>query len=427
MPTTLRARETPRRAVATGPWQGPGPAAWRGDVVAVALFAVTRLVDAAFILIAAPRQVPLSSMPTSYHVVVPPRSPAGYFDVVTNWDAQWYWDIVLHGYPASAVDAAGQPVQTSLAFYPLYPTLVRLGATLTGLDFRYVAPALSLLLGAAAFVVLHRLLRQVAGSRRALLGLAVLGCFVSAPALQIAYTESLALLLLAATLLLLRRRSYGWAVLTVLLLGLTRNISLALTPVVVLHWIVAVRSSRRGGRPPISLREHLGSGALLASTVAAAAEWPALAGVVTGERDAYLTTMKAWPGYSSSVLNPPWLDLVRSSGPMAWVVIIVALLLFGALLATPGARQWGPELWTWTLAYPLYLLAGVGVTTSFLRYLLLCFPFVLFVAAPATTKAQQRAQLAAVSAACLLGLAAQWWWISNCLVLTPTPQGFAYP
>jgi hypothetical protein len=325
------------------------------------------------------------------------------------------------------VDAAGQPVQTSLAFYPLYPMLVRLGTTLTGVDFRYVAPALSLVLGAAAFVVLHRLLRQVAGSRRALLGLAVLGCFVSAPALQIAYTESLALLLVAATLLLLRRGAYGWAVVTVLLLGLTRNISLALAPVVAVHWVAATRSARQGRRGPVSLRENLGCGALLAATVAAAAEWPLLAGVVTGEPDAYLTTMKAWPGFSTSVLNPPWLALVRSSGAWLWIVLVITVLAFGAIMAMPTARQWGPELWSWACSYPVYLFAGVSVSTSFLRYLLLCFPFVLSVVPSARTREQRRTQLLVVAAVCVLGLASQWWWVREVLVLPPRTNGFVFP
>jgi hypothetical protein len=425
MPTILPARETTRGAVVTGPVQAFSRAAWRGDVMAVAIFVVTRLVDAVFIVVAARRQQPLLSLPASYHVAVPAPSRPGYFDVVTSWDGQWYWDIVLHGYPGSALDAAGQPAQTSLAFYPLYPTLVRFGTTATGLDFRYVAPMLSLLLGAAAFVVLYRLLRQVVDPRRALLGLAVLGCFASAPAFQIAYTESLALLLLATTLLLIRRRSYAVAAVTVLMLGLTRNISLALAPVVVAHWFATVRSGRRRERPPLRTRDHLACGALLVTTFAAAAEWPILAGVATGEPDAYLTTMKAWPGYSTSVLSPPWLEFVRSSGPTAVLVLLLALCFFAALMVMPTARRLGPELWAWACAYPAYLFAGVGATTSLLRYLLLCFPFALFLVAPAFTKVQQRRQVAIVSGVCLLGLASQWWWISNFLV--PSSAPIAYP
>ena len=186
---------------------------WAAYATVVALYGVSRAVGAVFIVLGARRQVPVDQLPTGYHSTVPSTLPAGYRDVVTNWDGQWYWDIVLHGYPTSAVDAAGEPVQTSLAFFPLYPTLVRALTAVTGLGFDVVAPTLSLVLGAAAFLVLFVLLRDVVGRTRALLGLAVLTCSVTAPVLQTAYTESLALLLVATPLLLLRRRRYLWAVL----------------------------------------------------------------------------------------------------------------------------------------------------------------------------------------------------------------------
>jgi hypothetical protein len=341
---------------------------------------------------------------------------------VTTWDAQWYWDIVLHGYPDSAVDAAGQPVQTSLAFFPLYPTVVRALTRVTGLGFDVVAPTLSLLLGAAAFLVLFRLLADVAGRTRALLGLAVLTCFVSAPILQTAYTESLALLLVAATLLLLRQRRYLWALLPVVLLGLTRNITVVLAPVILLHWFVAWR--RAGAGAPV---RHGRLAVLLTVSVLAAAEWPLLAGVVTGERDAYFTTMQAWPGYTSSVLHPPWLDMVASSGPVGWLLALAFVGLAAALLLRPAIRSWGPELWGWAAVYPAYIFAASGVTLSLLRYLLLAFPYVLVLAPHAPTAASRRLRLTVVVAACLLGLAGQWWWVSSVLVITRRENGFAYP
>ena len=389
----------------------------------VAIYLASRLVDGLFIWLLAGSQV--SGRPPGYHVAVPTTGQAGYRDIVTNWDAQWYWDIVLHGYPHTAVDAAGEPVQSSLAFFPLFPKIAKLLGDATGLPFDIVGPTLSLCLGAAAFLVVFHLLADVAGTARAVLGLCVLTCFVSAPILQTAYTESLALLLLGLALLLLHRRQYLWAILPVAVLGLTRNIALALVPVIVLHGLVRLRQARQStGATPVPVGRLA---LLLTATLLSTLEWPAMAGLITGERNAYFVTMKAWPGYTSSVLRPPWVDLVLSA-PVVWQLLAATLVvLVLALLFRPNLRSWGPELWGWAASYPAYIFATTGVTLSFLRYLLLAFPFVLVVAGPATTQRQQRVRIAAVALACLVGLAAQWWWIGNALVIKPRNGGYAYP
>ena len=59
---------------------------------------------------------------------------------MTSWDGQWYWDIAENGYPGSALDDGGRPAQTSLAFFPLYPMVVRAVMQLTGIEFRRGSP-----------------------------------------------------------------------------------------------------------------------------------------------------------------------------------------------------------------------------------------------------------------------------------------------
>ena len=61
-----------------------------------------------------------------------------------------------------------------------------------------------------------------------------------------AYTEALALLLVASALLLLLRRDYGWMALVVVALGFTRAVALPMAVVVVVHAAVRWWSSRRG-------------------------------------------------------------------------------------------------------------------------------------------------------------------------------------
>lgn len=386
------------------------------------LYGVSRLVGALFIARAAPGQVPVGQLPEGYKSTVPHGSPAGYGDVVTNWDGQWYWDIVLRGYPGSAVGAAGEPVQTSLAFYPLYPTLVRALTDATGLGFAVVAPTLSLVLGAGAFLVLFPLLRDVVGRTRALLALAALTCFVSAPILQTAYTESLALLLVAAALLLLRRRRYVWVAVPVVLLGLTRNITVALAPVIVLHWV----AMRRGARPVETVR-HRSLAALLAVCLLATALWPLLAGLLTGEMDAYLTTLKAWPGFTGSVFEPPWVAEVTRVGALGWLFAGAVALGWALLFCSRQVRRWGPELAGWGAVYPVYIVLTTGATLSLLRYLLLAFPLALLLVPEVRTRGRAVARAVLVAAACALGLLAQWWWVSTVLVVHARPGGFIFP
>lgn len=103
------------------------------------IYTLTRLIAAAFMLAAAPR----------WH-----RS--GYADIATAWDGEWYRTIATTGYPSSLpIGVDGHVVQNAWAFSPVYPLMVRGLTTLTGLDFSVVAPTLSLILGAAAMVVIH--------------------------------------------------------------------------------------------------------------------------------------------------------------------------------------------------------------------------------------------------------------------------------
>src|SRR5674476_365116 len=171
------------------------------------VYAITRLFDVALILIAARHQVDLPKGGT-------------YGSVASNWDGQWYLSIATHGYPTTIPrDPGGHALQNPWGFYPAYPFIVGAIMRISGLGFTVVAPILSFLLGAAAVIVMYRLINQASG-RFAASATVLLTCtYMAAPAMQIAYTESLALLLVCTVLLLLRNRRYGWLV-PVLLLSL---------------------------------------------------------------------------------------------------------------------------------------------------------------------------------------------------------------
>ena len=347
-----------------------------------------------------------------------------YQHVTTSWDGDWYSSIARDGYPDSAVGADGKPVQTSLAFYPLFPLVARALTTITGLPFSVVGPGLSLVAGVVATGLLFVLIRQSVGVTRAALACAVLTTFPAAPVLQLAYTESLALALVATALLLIRRQSYVWAIVPVLALGLTRNISLVVGAVVVARWAVAWRAHRRhqGAPPP-----HAKLISLLTATILAALLWPCIVGLMTGDLTAYATTMKAWPGYSPSVLRPPWLEAAASTGMASVLLMVIVALCFAGFMALPVTRAWGVELWSWAAAYPVYIFLATGFVTSILRYLLLAFPLALAVVPPVQTSRDRVVRTVMVVAWGLIGLAGQYFWISPLLVPDAPGRPWGFP
>jgi len=196
------------------------PTSWPWWVQVLAVYAATRVASAVVLILVAPHQ---EATPWT------PASP-GYRDYSgTMWDATWYRSIAEGGYPQGLPrSASGLVQQSSWAFFPLYPMLARALMLATGLGWTTVAPTLSLVLGGAAAVVIALLVRSVLGPEdtRASLGTVLLvGVFPSAVILQVAYTESLALLLIAATLLLIRTRHYLWASGVVMALGFTRPVA----------------------------------------------------------------------------------------------------------------------------------------------------------------------------------------------------------
>ena len=243
--------------------------------------AITRLFDVVFILIAARHQVDLPKGGT-------------YGSVASTWDGQWYLGIATHGYPTTIPrDPGGHTLQNPWGFYPAYPFIVGAIMRISGLAFTVVAPILSFILGAGAVIVLYRLINQASG-RLAASATVLLTCtYMAAPAMQIAYTESLALLLVCAVLLLLRNRRYGWLVPVLLMLALTRAVALVFVPVLVVHGISRYRR-RCVEHFPASDRVRVVG--LVCLDVAVTGLWPALAAVRTGDPAAYAQTMSSWGG-----------------------------------------------------------------------------------------------------------------------------------
>jgi hypothetical protein len=365
------------------------------------VYAITRLFDVVLILVAARHQVDL------------PKGPS-YGSMTSNWDGGWYLRIAAHGYPSTIPrDPGGHPLQNQWGFYPLYPFIVGAIMGITGAGFTVVAPTLSLLLGAAAVIVMFRLINQGSG-RFAASATVLLTCtYMAAPAMQIAYTESLALLLVCSALLLLRNRRYGWLVPVLIMLALTRAIALAFVPVLVVHGISRYRPRQVEPFPDPDRWRVVGL-ALLA--IALTGLWPAIAAVTTGDPQAYIQTMSSWvaTGKLRMVTGFPafaWTE----GGAVGLAVLLGIIALIAVIVLRGGARAWDPEVRTWAGFYPLYLLFVTAPSTSNIRHLLLAFPLMWPFPDEAKTTTDRRRRIAVLAILAIFGLLTQWVWISQLL------------
>ncbi|MFK5646576.1 hypothetical protein ACI3ET_08615 [Ornithinimicrobium sp. LYQ121] len=308
-----------------------------------------------------------------------PATPR-YFQFATLWDGAWYERIATRGYPEELpVDDGGQVRQNPWAFYPIFPLLARGLTTITGWPFAVTGTVVATLLGYAAAVVVAGLLRERVGAGVALGAVALLGAYPASPTMQVAYTESLALLLLAVVLWLLVRRRWLAAGLVALLTGLARPIAL---PLGLVALVAAVVRWRGRGQDPVTVGEYVRMASALVGCGLAGLVWPTVAWVRTGVPDAYTVTMSAWRRGEEVTPFLPTIERVQwLFGPFLGLLLLAAGLgLLVLAVLGPWARGLGTELRTWCLAYVLYLFAALDPWTSIYRYLMLLFPlFVLMV------------------------------------------------
>ncbi len=130
-----------------------------------------------------------------------------------RWDTIWYTKIAEQGYSANDL---------STAFFPLYPLLIRVTATLLSINSVAAGLIISSLAALGSFTWLYRLTQEQYGeamARRALLGLAI---FPTAFFLFAAYTESLFLFLTLGCWWFAQKRKWEFAGLMGGLAALTR-------------------------------------------------------------------------------------------------------------------------------------------------------------------------------------------------------------
>ena len=350
--------------------------ALRLALVALLVYAASRLVTSAFLAQASARQVP-------YERWTGPE--VSFLDMSVLWDGSWYRHIVESGYPSELpIDAAGNVAQNAWAFYPAFPRLAGALMALTGMDFRLAGTLVSLAAGAAAAVLMVRLFARYAPEPVAVAAMGLWAVQPASASLQIAYTESLAMLVLVGLLTALIDRRWWLVAALAVVMGLTRPIAVPLALVVGVVVLLDVLDwwRQRESRPGHTLVVPV---AVLAVTGAAGLLWPTIATLRTGRSDAYAETMAAWRAGHEIVPLRPWNDntdvklFSGSSRPTLYAALAVAVLAAVLIAAAvgPWAARLPMELRLWMLAYPAYLALVLDVGTSLVRYAVPLFPLAL--------------------------------------------------
>jgi hypothetical protein len=237
------------------------------------------------------------------------------------------------------------------------------------------------------------------------------------------YTEALAAVLIAVSLLLLMQRRYALVALVALALGFTRAAAPAIACAAIVHLVLRWREDTAAGSTP--LRGQRWTAALmLAATAASSVAWPVVVGVTSGLPMAFFDVQAAWGQKPESGPFVLWFTWAWEAHGVVGVAVLVALVgTYIALVLGRHGRWLAIELRVWALAYPLYLLAVVRPITSMWRFLLLDFPLAALAASVAmrtssgaTVVAHWRRRVAVVALALTGGL----FWFT-CTLLTFTP------
>ncbi|MFE9626446.1 hypothetical protein [Streptomyces sp. NPDC006527] len=360
------------------------PAGVRPYLAPLALYGVTKLVGLtvfAFLLEAA-----------GDYQKKNPRFGGGahWWDVLATWDGWWYLQVAEKGYdprPLERLDSEGlfTVKQNSVAFFPLYPGLIRGVSEATGLGLFGSGILISVLASFVAAAGIYAVISLLAGARA---GTIAAGLWAVAPGAGVewaVYSESLFVAIAAWCCYCVMKRRWVAAGLLAFVAGLNRPTSAALIGAVGLAALVTL--ARRESR-----REHGVAGPVYAMVAAPLGllTYVAWVGLSMGDLTAYFTLQReGWAhyfdfgAYTLDVLGNTAVGhhdyLFAFSVPDLLAVQLVLALPF--LIALMLRRKPPLVLVAYTLASIVTVLGTQQMFGNTPRYLLPCFPLLLAPAA----------------------------------------------
>lgn len=167
-------------------------------------------------------------------------------NVFAGWDGVWYLRIVRYGYPHHIPDRLTfHQLPARAAFFPLYPTIVRVvDKVLPGHD-AVAGVTLNFVLSLIAVALIGLLAFRLWGARVAERSMLLTAFFPGAFVLSFVYAEALLLVLAAACLLLLQRERWLAAGLVAALGTATRPNGLGLVAACAVAAFFAIRDDRQ--------------------------------------------------------------------------------------------------------------------------------------------------------------------------------------
>jgi hypothetical protein len=307
---------------------------WRWVAVPLGIYAASRVVQLALI------------------AWLLPAGPATIRSRLLSWDAGWFIRVAQDGYEHGyTYDANGTLVGNGLAFFPMYPLLIRLVHEVTRLDYGTAALTLSWAAAAVAAVLVYALGRRLYDTRVAT-ALTVLFCAQPmSVVLSMGYSEGLFVALVGGTLLAAHRRSWLVAGALGLAAALTRPTGAALAIGLGIAAAIAVRDRRpdRWRAVAAAVVALLGVPAYLTWVGQRVGTWHAWFDIQTA---GWGSTFDFGLGALRFVQ-----DALRTGD--GWIQVSVALILIAAVVTAVAAvtrRVWPPLLGYGLIA--LFLVLG---------------------------------------------------------------------
>ncbi|MET7302979.1 hypothetical protein [Embleya sp. NPDC005575] len=330
--------------------------------------------------------------------MIPPGGPS-LRDRLLQWDAHWYVDVAAHGYPDSfTYTPEGDLTGNTLAFFPLYPGLVRIVHYLTGTDYETAGLIAGHLATAAALCVLYVFMKRLY-DRRAALVMTVLvgGAQPMGVVFSMAYSETLFLALAVGTLLAAHRRAWLTAGLLACLTSITRPAGIAAIAALGVAALLEMWQHRRLVYRPI------------AACVIACLGMPLYllwVGTRLGEIDAWFTIQDAGWGTkwdNGEAVRRFLTDTLRNGDQ--WIAVSTAVLIIAAVIGSLVAlnRRIWPPLAVYGLSILVMTLCQSNYYHSKLR---LMIPTLLFFVPLATVLARAKTKTAVLvlGGMCLFGM-----------------------
>ncbi len=156
--------------------------------------------------------------------------PHAFWDTFARYDSGWYYGIASNGY------AFVEGGRSNLAFFPLYPMLMRAGGLLLGghqPDFYFAGIVVSWVSFGVAMVLLYRLALLDMSREHAARAVLYAALFPAAYFFGVVYSESLFLMSLLGAALAIRQGRWGWAALAGAAMTATRVNGVMLVPALI--------------------------------------------------------------------------------------------------------------------------------------------------------------------------------------------------